>query len=210
MYVCTMKKTTTLIIGLIGLVFASCSNGEEAAKSATDNQKYTINLEDSSIKWKGQMSPEYGHTGTLAFSEGSLEMSGASVVHGHFIIDMATLKNTDLEPQKGSVLIGHLSGNLVDDTHPADLFFNVAKFPNITVEIDGYNDNKMDLTLTILGKELKQSVAATIKTKADGAGISGDFSMDLTSIGIPGLQPNADGSQISPVIEFEVAISLEK
>ena len=205
-----MKKTTTLIIGLIGLAIASCSNGEEAAKSATDNQKYTINLEDSSIKWKGQMSPEYGHTGTLAFSEGSLEMSGASVVHGHCIVDMATLKNTDLEPQKGSVLVGHLSGNLVDDNHPADLFFNVAKFPNITVEIDGYNDNKMDLTLTILGKELKQSVAATIKTKADGASITGDFSMDLTSIEIPGLQPNADGSQISPVIEFEVAISLEK
>jgi hypothetical protein len=85
-----------------------------------------------------------------------------------------------------------------------------VKFPNISVSINGYKNNTLDLTLLILGKELKQSVAATVTTDPNRASITGDFTLDLTSINIPGLQPNPDGSQISPVIEFEVAISLEK
>jgi hypothetical protein len=156
------------------------------------------------------MSPEYGHAGTLNFSEGVLNISGETVVDGQFTVDMTTLKNTDLNPQKGEVLVGHLTGNLVDENHPADMFFNVVKFPNISVSINGYKNNTLDLTLLILGKELKQSVAATVTTDPNRASITGDFTLDLTSINIPGLQPNPDGSQISPVIEFEVAISLEK
>ncbi|MDA9882179.1 YceI family protein [Crocinitomicaceae bacterium] len=206
-----MKRTTILLIGLIGLAITSCSS-EQQSLSDTDNKKltYTIDLENSSIKWKGQMSPEYGHAGTLNFSEGVLNISGETVVDGQFTVDMTTLKNTDLNPQKGEVLVGHLTGNLVDENHPADMFFNVVKFPNISVSINGYKNNTLDLTLLILGKELKQSVAATVTTDPNRASITGDFTLDLTLINIPGLQPNPDGSQISPVIEFEVAISLEK
>jgi hypothetical protein len=209
-----MKKLGILFIGLTALTAVSCSSSDDAVEGEemkVEAVTYTLDQENSSIKWKGQMSPEYFHTGTVDFSEGSITMEGSELTSGSFTVDMTTIKNTDLEAPKSDYLVGHLTGTMVDEAHPQELFFNTPKFPNVKVTVDGYTDSNMDLTISILGKEVKQSVDALLMNDSNEASIKGAFSIDLTSVGIMGLQVNPeDGSQISPMIEFEVIIALTK
>ena len=76
--------------------------------------------------------------------------------------------------------------------------------------VNSYKDGKLDLTLDILGKKLNQTVDATLTSSDDKASIKGSFSMNLESLGVPGFAVNPDGSQISPVIDFEVDVALMK
>lgn len=208
-----MKKLGILFIGITALTAVSCSSGEDAEGGEVKLEAVTYKLDaaNSSIKWKGQMSADYGHSGTVDFSAGTVTMEGSEFKSGSFTVDMTTIDDTSLEAPKSDYLSGHLMGTMVDEKHPVDLFFNVPSFPNVEVTIDGYSDSKMDLTISILGKKVKQSVDALLMNDSKEASIKGSFSLDLTSIGIPGLQPNPeDGSQISPVIEFEVIAALKK
>ena len=207
-----MKKIGILLVGLTALTAVSCSTTEETTdeEQKVEAVTYKLDKEGSSIKWHGQMSAEYGHDGTVDFSKGSITMEGSELKSGSFTIDMTSLKNTDLPAEKGSYLVGHLQGTIPDDDHAVDMFFNTPKFPNVEVTLGSYEDGKLDVTLNILGKKLKQSVSAVLTSSSSEAFIKGTFSLDLSSLGIPGLQVGPDGSQISPSIDFEVIVALKK
>ena len=72
------------------------------------------------------------------------------------------------------------------------------------------NEGTLSLVLDILGTELKQDVKADFAANEEAASITGKFDLDLTSLEVPGLQANEDGSQISPVISFELDLNLNK
>lgn len=194
------------MMAAVGLTAVSCSTPvEEVVEPIT----YTLDAEGSTLSWAASMSPEYGHKGTVSFKEGSITMQGDSLTEGSFVVDMTTIKNTDLEAEKAAALEGHLMGTMVDEQHPQNLFFNTPDFPSVEVKLGEYKDGKLSTTLIILGSELTQDVAVKLTSDDKGASISGKFSMDFASLKIPGLAPSENGS-ISPMIEFDLNLKLKK
>lgn len=212
-----MKTIGTLFMASAALLAVSCSSPETAEDNTqvVEATTYSINSEASSLIWAANMGPEYGHNGSVTITEGTMTMEGDELKSGAFTIDMNTIKNIDLveagEEGKATYLEGHLTGNIVDEDHPVDLFFNTPQFPTAQVTLGEYKDGKLNLTLSILGKEITQDVAVALSHDENGASIKGDFTLDLTSLEVPGLQPDPeDGSQINPVIDFKLNAVLVK
>lgn len=213
MYICQkkikqMKKINLFLFAALGLAAVSCSG---TAEETVETSKYTLDKKASSLEWAASMSPEYGHTGTVNITEGTIEMEGDVLKTGTFTIDMNTIKSTDLEEPKAGYLNAHLMGTAPDEDHPVDLFFNTPKYPTVTVTLGEYKKGKLTLTLDILDKKLTQEVAVKLTSDDKGASIKGDFALDFASLNIPGLQPNPeDGSGINPAIDFKLNVVLKK
>jgi hypothetical protein len=209
-----MKKTGLLFLLSSALLFSSCGTGEDTQgemQQEVEKTTYNLDAEAASLQWKATEKPEGGHNGEISVTNGSVTMQGDNFVSGEFSIDMNSIAVKDLDDPLAGVLAGHLKGTMVDERHPADLFFNVPKFPETKVTIDGYSDGKMDLTLSILGKELKQSAAILLEKNDGNITMNGSFELDFSSLNIPGLQPNPeDGSGINPNILFDLNLTLNK
>lgn len=203
-----MKKLNLFLIATIGMFAVACSG---SAEEVVETSKYTLDKKASTLEWAASMSPEYGHKGTVEITEGSIEMVGDSLKSGSFTIDMNSIKSTDLEEPKAGYLNAHLMGTAPDEDHPADLFFNTPKYPNVKVTLGEYSNGKLTLNLDILDKKLTQQVAVKLTSDDKGASIKGDFALDFASLNIPGLQPNPeDGSGINPAIDFKLNVVLKK
>jgi len=213
LYICqkniNMKKIGIILFASLAVIATSCST--TATEEVVETTTYNLDKANSSLGWAANMSPEYGHTGFVDITEGTIEMEGDVLKSGSFTIDMNTIVSTDLEEPKASALASHLKGTAPDEMHPVDLFFNTPKYPTVKVTLGEYNNSKLELTLDILGKKLTQEVAVKLTTNEKGASLKGDFALDLNSLEIPGLQPNPeDGSQINPAIDFKLNVALKK
>ena len=205
-----MKKTGIILFASLAVIATSCSS-TDAEQETVETLTYSIDKETSSLEWAANMGPDYGHKGFVDITEGTLTTEDGEVTSGSFTIDMNTIKSTDLEEPKASYLAAHLMGTAPDEDHPVDLFFNTPKFPTVAVTLGEYKDGMLDLNISILGKDLVQKVPVKLTSNEKGASIKGDFSLDMNSLEIPGLQPNPeDGSQINPVIDFKLNVSLKK
>lgn len=86
-----------------------------------DSRKYTLLPDQSHVVWTGR-NTSGGHTGTVGLSSGELDATGSLV--GEFVIDMTSIKNTNLEGDElQPVLEAHL--------HSDDFFFTNL-FPEAT------------------------------------------------------------------------------
>jgi polyisoprenoid-binding protein YceI len=153
--------------------------------------KVKVNTTNSTVKWTGSKVAS-AHEGTINVQSGVLDFDHGLLVGGNFVIDMNSIKNTDIESEEYSAkLEGHLKN---------EDFFNVAEFPTAVLTItsakkrDG-NDYYILADLTIKGKthpitfsavvtskELSFSAIANIKidrTKWDVTYNSGNFFEDL-------------------------------
>ena len=212
-YICQkkliMKKIRIALFASLAVIATSYST-TETEQEIVEPTTYSLDKEASSLEWAANMGPDYGHTGTVEISEGTIEMEGSELTSGSFTIDMNTIKSTDLEEPKAGYLAAHLMGTAPDEKHPVDMFFNTPKFPTVTVTLGEYKGGKLGLTINILGKELKQDVAVKLMNDDNGASIKGDFALDMNSLEIQGLQPGPDGSQINPSIDFKLNVKLNK
>jgi polyisoprenoid-binding protein YceI len=202
-----MKKKGYLLFGAVGLFAAACTTTvveDEVAEVV--EVTYTLDAENSSLLWKGGMSEEHSHNGTVNFSEGTMTMEDDVLASGKFVVDMTTIAEKD-----GHGLVEHLMGLDDNEKHkPAD-FFHTTKYPTVEVTLGEYKDGKLFVTLAILGQKLDQEVAVKITNDDKGAWIKGKFSMDLTSLNIPGLQADPEtGEGISPSIDFDLNIAMTK
>ena len=87
---------------------------------------YSISAEDSNVAWKGyKVTGE--HTGTIKVKSGDLTFGeNGALTGGKIVIDMTSIKVTDLEGEWAGKLEGHLkSGD----------FFGVEKFPTAELVI---------------------------------------------------------------------------
>lgn len=200
----------------VALIAASCSSEateetEETQEEEVVEMTYSLDAENSSLGWKGSMGPEKAHVGTVNITEGSLTVKGEEI-SGSFVIDMTTITPTadeSLEEGLVPVLGGHLQGTMVDEDHPAELFFNTPAHPTAKVEVMGYADGKLSTKLTVVGKELEQEIPATLTNDENGASISGTFSLDMAKYMIPGFQPDPEsGAGIGA--EFTLDVKLTK
>jgi hypothetical protein len=98
-----------------------------------------------------------------------------------------------------------------DEEHPVNLAFNTPAFPNVGVTLGDYSDGNLELTLDILGQELKKTVPAKISADENGASIKSSFELDLSSLGIMLLMPDPEtGEGISPMVKFDLHAALTK
>jgi polyisoprenoid-binding protein YceI len=223
-----MKKSVILFSMMVLCVFInSCKEDNNNASSLlvkedlvidssiieTPKDAIPINLEKSTIKWRGTMLFSFGeHYGTLNFKSGYLLKSNDKLSGGSFVVDMNTIVNTD----------GDYSPDLVDHLKNED-FFDVAKHPEALLEFTEIefvdkNRYKIDANLTIKGikkaiilfnvdfidntNELLNEKASimSVKFKIDRT----DWNINYASKGISAAKDYA----ISDAIELEVEVYL--
>ncbi len=204
-----MKKIRFLMIATVALTAVSCSteaDENEEEKEKVEAVTYTLDASKSTLTWA-----HAEHQGTVSISEGSMTMEGKKLSSGSFKIDMNSIASTDLAEPKATYLAGHLTGTMPDEEHPVNLAFNAPAFPNVGVTLGDYSDGNLELTLDILGQELKKTVPAKISVNENGASIKSSFELDLSSLGIMLLMPDPEtGEGISPMVKFELHAALTK
>ena len=165
----TIKLGLLVLVAIIGI--QAMPNG---------NTKKIIDPSKSLIKWEGKK-VVYGHNGTVSIKEGSLLISKGKINGGSFVIDMTSLKCTDIEDQaKNANLIGHLKD--------AD-FFDVAKYPTsklVIKKIGELKDGVQTITadLTIKDKTNPITFSTSVKTVGGKVMAGAKFSIDRTKYDI--------------------------
>jgi polyisoprenoid-binding protein YceI len=88
----------------------------------------------SKLTWIGKPIVGGGHQGTIQFISGSLStMPDGTISKGDFAMDMKSIKNTDVKPEKSAKdLENHLK---------SDDFFSVDRFPTANFAITKMNPN---------------------------------------------------------------------
>lgn len=113
---------------------------------------YTVSTTESAINWKGYKVTG-SHTGTVALKSGALEMEKGVLTGGNFVIDMTTIKVTDLTGGGATKLEGHLKS--------AD-FFGTENNPtaslNITKAIPYGTSGKYKIVADLTIKGITQSI----------------------------------------------------
>jgi len=191
----TIKLGLLVLVAIIGI--QAMPNG---------NTKKIIDPSKSLIKWEGKK-VVYGHNGTVSIKEGSLLISKGKINGGSFVIDMTSLKCTDIEDQaKNANLIGHLKD--------AD-FFDVAKYPTsklVIKKIGELKDGVQTITadLTIKDKTNPITFSTSVKTVGGKVMAGAKFSIDRTKYdiryGSDSFFDNLGDKAIKNEINFEVSL----
>ncbi|WP_204345594.1 YceI family protein [Psychroserpens algicola] len=184
------------ILLVFAITFASCkdkaaeantSDAEAAAVSESTSQKYTVNVSESAIHWKG-FKPTGTHTGTINLDNGIFKTDDGKLQSGTFLIDMKSITVTDLESGNGKEsLEAHLMGTV--EGKEGD-FFNVTKFPTAVFEITGTESiaagkTRLSGNLSMVGQKHNISFPVTITNENDMMTIESDsFTIDRTTWGI--------------------------
>lgn len=131
-----MKISNYFSLLLLALFIVACggpegtevesAEAEDIAETEAAAVSYSVDAAASVINWEGSKLVGGGHTGTIGLESGSLAVSGDEIVGGSFVINMASIQDTDLEGEKKGKLEGHLK---------SDDFFSVESFPTATFEI---------------------------------------------------------------------------
>jgi polyisoprenoid-binding protein YceI len=196
-----MKAFNILLIAASAVTLASCGGAEEkTAEKAT----YTLDVNSSSLKWKGSEGPEYFHTGSIKFLDGTVEMEGDKLINGNFTVDMnaITVEDKELPEEKKGYLTEHLK-----DTS----FFFVAEFPKVTVSVNGYENGKLSTTINVRGQEVKENIPVKLTFKEKTVTISGKFSIDFAALKMEGMEPDPEsGDKIDSKVEYDLQLNLNK
>ena len=109
--------TKKILLSLVFSCFTIVSFSQEIVK---------VNTDASSLIWTGSKLTS-SHQGTINLKSGEIEIKDGKLVGGEFIIDMTSIKNTDIEDEEyRAKLDGHLKSKD---------FFNVEQFPLATITI---------------------------------------------------------------------------
>lgn len=112
-----MKTIQTLALTLLVLVSA----GTLSAQST-----FEANPAKSTLKWLAKKVTGQ-HDGTVGVKSGSLTVNGDQITGGNFVLDMTTIKVTDIkDPEMNGKLVGHLN---------SDDFFSVANHKEAAFKI---------------------------------------------------------------------------
>lgn len=92
-------------------------------------KKFVADAAATNIEWHGHKIVGASHTGNIDLQSGWLVLEGNSVSGGEFIVDMNSIKNSDVKDEKmRDRLVGHLK---------SDDFFGVEKYPLSKLVITG-------------------------------------------------------------------------
>ena len=124
-------------------------------------QSQHITNDKASIKW---IASKVGgtHFGTIALKEGHLNWDHDKITSGKFVVDMTSIKNTDLEDEGyNKKLIDHLK---------SEDFFGVEKFPEAVLEITGstaFENNKSNVKANLTIRGITHPIAFEVAEEAN-------------------------------------------
>ncbi len=170
-----MKKRIATIFTIAALVIsangckdkakeANTKEAETVATAEASSEKYTANIAESTIEWKG-FKPTGTHNGTINIENGVFNVTDGKINSGTFLIDMKSIEVADIpkEDEYNGKLTGHLKS--------AD-FFDVEKHPSSAFEITGISevDGKTMLSGNLTLKDAKNNVTFPVTvSNTDGA-----------------------------------------
>ncbi|HEY8403253.1 MAG TPA: YceI family protein [Flavobacteriales bacterium] len=187
-----MKITQILSMALVAgaVAMTSCSEAPKTPAPTETNAsnawagKVNVNVDNAAsiVSWKGEMiGGLYGHKGTVALKESSLELTDGKVSGGSFTIDLNTIQATDdnYNPKEGKTpenLIGHL-------TTPD--FFDVANYPTASFVITSVEGDKAKGNLTVRGVTNEETIEnIVVTTNGDDVKITGKLTFDRQKYGV--------------------------
>ncbi len=141
----------------------SCGPSEKPADStvvdSTAATTYKVNVDNSTVNWKGTMVNVYSHFGTVKLTEGSLTVAGGKLTAGTFTVDLKTItpldSNYNTTDHKKEGLVGHLS---------APDFFAVDSFSTASFVVKSVEGNVATGDLTVRGKTNEEKVTDLVIT----------------------------------------------
>lgn len=146
---------------------------------------YKLQPQLSTLGWEGK-AVTHGHNGTMQFASGDLLVNGGQVVGGTVVVDMKTMKATDItDKDNHAKFVGHMGG---------DDFFGTEKFPTSTFKITSVkpiagaaaNADNATITgdMTIKGVTQQVSFPAKVGVKNGVAAATGKMTIDRTKFGL--------------------------
>jgi polyisoprenoid-binding protein YceI len=175
-----------------------------AMKSDSKLTTYTINNNNSTIEWVGKKLTG-SHSGTIALKNGTLLMKGKDIAGGSFVMDMKSIKVTDIaetDPQNKKLIV-HLEN--------AD-FFDVAKYPEAKFVIDKVvkkSDKVFTITgnMTIKDKTNPLTFESTITGQTESTVITrATLNIDRTKYGIVYKSSTLGEAMINDVFELNLKL----
>ena len=167
-----MKTLFLKIFAVVAFIsFASCGDKakeaattakEEAAVAEITALTYTANTDKSMIEWKG-FKPTGSHTGTIAITEGSVNVNAGAIESGSFAIDMNSIVVTDIpaENEGNGKLVGHLKNSD---------FFDVETYPSAKFEVTAIEtiEGKTMLSGNLTLKDATNNISFPVATEMNG------------------------------------------
>ena len=208
-----MKKIILSLV-VVAALLTSCKENKkdkveakEAVKVAVVAALDNVDVDSSVITWKGAKSTGDAHDGTILLKGGSLNLEEGKLTGGSFVIEMATMKNLDLDAESGAKLVGHLS---------APDFFDVATYATAKFVITNVEetDNNLSVTGNLTVKDITKSITipATLVTKGNVNTFKSEkFNVDRTDFNIKYASKkffdNLKDKFINDMIEFSFSVS---
>ena len=197
-----MKKRIVLksVLGLIALFISVSLNAQ--------SEKLTIDTSKSEIKWTGEYAFYFGgHEGTIDFKEGYFIKTGELITGGEFIIDMTTIRSTDIDDPKGRrSLDEHLKN---EDFFEVNVF-SEAKLVINYIEYESPERIAVNAELRI--KDITKEVFFRGDLNFEKKQMKTKFKIDRTLWGVTFNSKEVEGKLkdglISDAIGFEVLLAL--
>jgi len=186
-----MKKLLPFLPLLAVMALAiSCSNEKPSATSeeAVSEQPtgpsgvYNLDINQSVVKWRGDMLGIKFHEGTLNLTEGTIIVDNGRVTGGKFVADLSSMVPTDENYQPET---GYSKDKLVTHLKSAD-FFDVANYPTAIFNVTGAYDNNTNGKMTIRGRTHNEVVKDILVTDMGNGTIkaTGQLNFDRQQYGV--------------------------
>ena len=180
-----MKQLMICLALTLSINSFAAEKKDEKKKGADASPALTLDTKASTAKWTGKKVAG-SHTGTVDFKDGKFEVKKGTVVSGEVIIDLTTIKDTDLaDAEYNKKLVGHLS---------SPDFFDTAKYPTGTFKITSFTEMKNIVagqpnavakgTLTLHGVSLPNEVKLFYTPSDTGFTAKGTLTVDRTQYGL--------------------------
>ncbi len=222
-----IKKTLHITLSLVFLLsIAGCkdkaeeantSEAEAAAISESSSEKFTVNVSESAIEWKG-FKPTGSHNGIISLDNGVFETNDGTLQSGTFLINMNTITVTDIEAGDGKEdFEAHLKGTIEGKENH---FFDVSKFPTAAFEItstEALDTGKTKLSGNLAIKDQKHNISFPVNITHDGDQMtieSESFIIDRTkwnvNYGSKSIFEDLGDKFINDDIELKISIKAKK
>ncbi len=183
-----MKYASLYLMSALSLsLLASCGEsadtdeGDVEVVDTTGNEAeevtYMVDTAATTVTWKGEKLTGDNHVGTVKVQSGTVIMKGDQVVGGEIIVDLTTMKNTDLEdPKYNAKLLDHLK---------SDQFFAVETYPTAKLTLTGMSEGG-DVVGELAIRDSVQTVSfpATLSTEGDMLSGTATLTFNRTKYGV--------------------------
>ena len=180
-----MKKFLLPALLAVATVSTGSANYFLPLETTVKSVTYKLQTQLSTLGWEGA-AVTHGHVGTIQFSSGELSVQGERVTGGVVIVDMKTIKATDIKDDETQAkFVGHMGG---------EDFFMSGQYPTATFKITSVtpikgaaadaNNATLSGDMTIKGITNRISFPAKVGVKNGMAAASGEVVIDRTKYGL--------------------------